>query len=526
MSSSLQQLTTLNQRFFLYARKSTDVEDKQVLSIEAQLAELREFAKKESINIVEEFIEKQSAKIPGRPVFNNMLARLEKGQAQGIISWHPDRLARNSVDGGKVIYLIDTGKISALKFNTFWFEPTPQGKFMLNIAFGQSKYYVDSLSENTKRGLRQKVRRGEMPGVAPTGYINDSRNKTISLDKRVAPVIIQAFEMYSQGNKRIIDIINFLSTNKITNRKGKALHYDRVKNILKNPFYYGHFKYNGEIFEGRHEAIISKKLFDTVQTVLHTRNHQWQDAKVERVVKPYLGLLKCGECGMMITAENKVKHYKNGTSQEFKYYRCTRKSKVHKCFQPFAREENIDEQISQLIKKHSLKSDWAKTMFKRLDTEEKGISQSVKTVLALKENEVKTINIKLQFLLDSYLDQTIDKESYLTKKEELTSKKKTIEEQIQETKTNQGSWLGPMREWITEAKNASKVAASTDLEAKRTLAVKIFGSDLTLEDKKVRGIGQNVWSALCAAPTARELERDTGIKPVYSDWQPDALSLC
>lgn len=132
--------------YFLYCRKSTNVKDKQVLSIEAQLSELRDFAKREGLAIIETFIEKQSAKIPGRPIFNKMIELIEKGRAQGIIAWHPDRLARNSVDGGKIIYLVDTGTIAALRFPTFWFEPTPQGKFMLNISFGQSKYYIDSLS--------------------------------------------------------------------------------------------------------------------------------------------------------------------------------------------------------------------------------------------------------------------------------------------------------------------------------------------------------------------------------------------
>src|SRR3989338_2767954 len=141
------------QKFFLYARKSTDVEDKQVLSIEAQLTELRAFAKQENLEIVEELVEKQSAKIPGRPIFNSMMERIETGEANAILSWHPDRLARNSVDGGKIIYLLDTGGVAGLRFPQFWFESTPQGKFMLNIAFGQSKYYVDSLAENTKRGL-------------------------------------------------------------------------------------------------------------------------------------------------------------------------------------------------------------------------------------------------------------------------------------------------------------------------------------------------------------------------------------
>ena len=141
------------QKFFLYARKSTDVEDKQVRSIEDQIAELRAFAKQENLEIIEELVEKQSAKIPGRPIFNEMVRRIEKGEGNGILAWHPDRLARNSVDGGQIIYLVDTGIIKELKFPTFWFDPTPQGKFMLSIAFGQSKYYIDNLSENISEDI-------------------------------------------------------------------------------------------------------------------------------------------------------------------------------------------------------------------------------------------------------------------------------------------------------------------------------------------------------------------------------------
>jgi len=152
-------------KFFLYARKSTDEPDRQILSIESQIDELKEFATREQLEIVETFVESQTAKEPGRPIFNNMLSLIEKGKASGILAWHPDRLARNSIDGGKIIYLCDLGLIKELKFPTFWFDATPQGKFMLNIAFGQSKYYVDNLSENVKRGLRQKVRRGEQSQI-------------------------------------------------------------------------------------------------------------------------------------------------------------------------------------------------------------------------------------------------------------------------------------------------------------------------------------------------------------------------
>ena len=147
-------------KYILYARKSTEEDDRQVLSIEAQLYELQEYAAKEKLEIVASLCEAKTAKEPGRIKFTEMLSLIERGKADGIISWHPDRLARNSVDGGKIIHFVDRGLIRSLKFPTFWFEATPQGLFMLNIALGQSKYFVDNLRENVKRGLRQKIRNG------------------------------------------------------------------------------------------------------------------------------------------------------------------------------------------------------------------------------------------------------------------------------------------------------------------------------------------------------------------------------
>jgi DNA invertase Pin-like site-specific DNA recombinase len=141
-------------KYIAYCRKSRDEVDKQVLSIEAQIAELKEFAKREKLEVVEFIEEAKTAKMLGREQFAEVLKKIEKGYANGIVAWHPELLARNSMDGGKIIYLLDTGKLIDLKFPTSWFENTPQGKFMLSIAFGQSKYYVDNLSENVKRGLR------------------------------------------------------------------------------------------------------------------------------------------------------------------------------------------------------------------------------------------------------------------------------------------------------------------------------------------------------------------------------------
>ena len=502
-------------KYYIYARKSTDVEDKQVQSIEGQLDELRLLAKRENLLVIDELIEKQSAKIPGRPIFNKMLDSIEKGKASGILSWHPDRLARNSVDGGRIIYLIDTGKISALKFNTFWFEPTPQGKFMLSISFSQSKYYVDSLSENTRRGLRQKARNGNFPGRAVKGYLNDSRNKTIVINRKVAPIIISAFEKYSQNNISIKDISSFLATKGIITTNDNHLRIDETNKILSNPFYIGLFKWSGEVYEGRHDPIISKQLFDKVQEILKTRNTPWKYAKIEKVDKPFLGLLRCGECGMAITGEIHTKHYKNGNSQTFRYYHCTKKSKVTKCLQfGYVRETDLHSQLTTLLKKYTLKKTWANQMLLKLKAEESDISKSCLDVISIKRKDLEQIDIKLKLLLDSYLDQIIEKDSFQEKKFELMSKEKTIEVQILSLKKNQGNWIEPMREWINEAQTVQQVAESADLQLKKVLAANIFGSNLFLENKIVRGDGQKSWSSLRSTPTGRSSVLPRGLEPL------------
>jgi DNA invertase Pin-like site-specific DNA recombinase len=471
------------QKFFLYARKSTDVEDKQVLSIEAQLSELRAFAKNENLEIVEELIEKQSAKIPGRPIFNSLLDRIEKNEAKGIISWHPDRLARNSVDGGKIIYLLDCGHLENLKFPSFWFENTSQGKFMLSIAFGQSKYYVDNLSENTKRGLRQKVRRGEYPGFAPIGYINDSRTKTVIVDRKKSVTIRKAFELYAENNSRLEDISNFLAQCGIRSSGGKNVKRDRISYLLSNPFYTGLFRYAGEVYEGKHQPVVSKKIFDKVQEILKQRGRPHHKSKNEP--RDFCGLLKCGACGMMITGEYKIKRQKNGNEHHYIYYHCTRKNKFVKCKEPAVREEELNMQISSLLQKFSLRKDWADQMMKMLEKDKNSAAQSSNAFVKEDEDKIVLIKSKLQKLLDGYLEQDIEREVYLKKKAELISEKKTLEEKISTLSQKLTGWIEPMEKWIKDAENLEKIARESNFLEKKVAAKEIFGSNLALAGKRI-----------------------------------------
>ena len=475
----------MSEKYILYARKSTDVEDKQVLSIEAQLVELRAYARNENLQIIDELIEKQSAKIPGRKIFGAMLKQVEAGEASGIIAWHPDRLARNSIDGGQIIYLLDQTRLNSLKFPSFWFENTSQGKFMLSIAFGQSKYYVDNLSENTKRGLRQKVRRGEMPGRAPLGYINDIRTKTVIVDKRRSPFVIEAFELYAKDKSRLQDIADFLFSEGVKTKGNKPLKKDQITKMLTNPFYYGHFRYAGEVFEGKHTPIISKKLFDDVQKVIDRRKHKRTTKQNDP--KPLCGLLRCGSCDMMITGENQTKRQKNGNIHRYLYYHCTKKRKnTPRCPEPHVRQELLDEQLSTMLQEYTMPMAWAVKLHELMDkdvTDQQTRNQAQTTDL---QASIAQLSAKLQRLLDSYLDQDIDQDTYVSKKAEIMSQKKGFEEKLSKLALSQNLWLEPMKKWIETAVSICKIASSNNLESKKSLCLEIFGSNLILKNKKAR----------------------------------------
>ena len=456
-------------KFYLYARKSTDEEDRQVLSIESQINELREYAKKEGLEIVDEFVEAKTAKEPGRPIFSIMLKQIEAGLVDGILAWHPDRLARNSVDGGRIIYLIDIGKITDLRFPTYRFDNTAQGKFMLSIAFGQSKYYIDNLSENVKRGLREKVRRGEWPGWAPLGYINEYKDHTIQLDPEKAPFVRKIFELYATGDYSLGELLREIHGWGLSGKAGKPVRKSLLALMLRNPFYYGVMKFKGELFEASHPPLISKKLFDKVQEVLDKKSKPLKRGEIKFA---FTGLMRCGECEASITAEVQKGHT---------YYRCTKK--IVKCSQKFLREEALLSQINKAILKVFIDNETKDKMINRLEELAGAESKASSSLSRQARDELKGYDSKIERVIDLYIAKEISQEEYQRKKAKLLNEKKELQERIGETEKISGGWLEPAKDFVTTCNSAGSVAWQENPTAKRDF-LKILGSNFFIKDSR------------------------------------------
>ncbi|MFH0892930.1 MAG: recombinase family protein, partial [Bacteroidota bacterium] len=484
-------------RYIIYARKSTEDENHQVLSIESQLAELREFAAKEKLEIVASLSEAKTAKEPGRTKFAEMLSFLEKEKAEGILSWHPDRLARNAVDGGKIIHLVDKGIIKSLKFPTFWFEPTPQGLFMLQIAFGQSKYYVDNLKENVTRGMRQKIRNGVWPLWAPLGYLNNPITRGIDVDKKKVLLIKRMFKVYATGNYTLKEMSEWCKKVGLKSNLDNDISPGQVQSTLQNIFYIGLMKYKGEIFEGKHNPLISKRLFDKVQEVLKERG---KPQKIKHNFA-FLGLMKC-PCSASITAEKKIKP----SGREYIYYRCTKKKgpcpEKH-----FLREEILIEQIKNYLQKVSLSSQDTDKVLAELGKDELKAKEQTKIIVQNLKNELLEIESKLEKLLDVYLNEVISTEEYTARKQKILTQKLELQEKIKDFEQKGLSWLEPAREFVLKLNYAEKLRNSENHPEMKTF-LKNIGSNHILQNQKLIFSFKTPFN-LAAEPRSGEAERLT-----------------
>jgi len=333
-----------NTKYCLYARKSSESDERQTMSIDSQIKEMKELAQREKLNIVEVRQESHSAKKSGnRPVFVQLLDDIDKGVFTGILTWAPDRLSRNAGDLGSLVDLMDQGKLHEIKTYSQSFGNNPNEKFLLMILCSQAKLENDNRGINVKRGLKAKCEMGIRPGLAPLGYLNlikNDRIREIIVDEQRAQFIVQMFERAAhQGHsgrmiKRWLDKIGF------TTRSGKPLALSKVFTILKNPFYYGEFEFGGQLYKGNHHPLISKELFLEVQRHLTTTPKDWK-----KNTFPFKSICVCGKCGASVTAEERIKKLKYDGMTKYVYYHCTR-SVDYDCDEPYITEQEL---ISQLL---------------------------------------------------------------------------------------------------------------------------------------------------------------------------------
>lgn len=335
--------------YCLYARKSSEDDERQAMSIESQIKEMNELAIRDNLFIKEIRRESHSAKMSGqRPVFSQLLADIRTGLFTGILTWAPDRLSRNAGDLGMLVDLMDQGKLHQIKTFSQNFSNNPNEKFLLMILCSQAKLENDQKGINVKRGIRAKCEMGWRPGMPPIGYWNRAMAgvKDIVIDPERGPIVTQMFERVAKNGDSGRTIKRWFDKIGMTTRAGKGVTLSQIYLMLKNPFYYGEFEYpinSGNWYRGKHPPLINKALFDKVQQQLVTcQKSPWG----EKVIT-FKGLFKCGTCGSNIIGEEKLRKRKWGEPRKHIYYHCARQ--LNMCPEPYISEEKLIKQILRYI---------------------------------------------------------------------------------------------------------------------------------------------------------------------------------
>jgi site-specific DNA recombinase len=376
-------------KYCLYARKSTESEERQVLSIDSQIKEMLQLADREGLEIVTMKRESHSAKETGqRPVFNEIIEELQDGKFNGILTWAPDRISRNAGDLGKIVDLMDAGKLMEIRTFSQSFRNNPNEKFLLMILGSQAKLENDNRGINVKRGLRTRVEMGLWPGVAPLGYLNQKdvdKKCQLVVDQLRAPLVKKIFEkvVYEKmSGRKIYNWLRFEAN--FYTRGNKPLTLAGVYRILESPFYHGMFEYpknSGNWYQGKHEPLITKDLFEQAQSQLKRDNIQRENKEFA-----FTKLFTCGYCESGISAEEKWKQLKDGTHAKYIYYSCSR-SRDRDCKNKYIREEDL---ITEMLK-----------ILDKVDINELGMRQKL-------EDEIARFNIFQRSVLGSTTKSNTD----------------------------------------------------------------------------------------------------------------------
>ena len=469
-------------KYFLYARKSSEQEDRQVLSIDSQKSELEALARREKLNIVERLEESYSAKAPGREIFNQMIKRIEKGEAEGIIAWHPNRLSRNSVDTGYLVYLMDQNRLLEIRTPGQAFKNTPNDKFLLNLLCSQAKLENDNKGIDVKRGLKRKVEMGWHPGVAPIGYMNtpdkDKGFKTIRKDPKMFPIIRKMFDMILSGTyttPRVHEIA--------VNQWGlKKLARSGFYRVLYNTFYYGWFEWpsgSGNWYKGKHEPMITREEYDRVQALLG----RGSKPKPETHTFPYTGMIRCGECGCMVTAENKTKKNKNGNVHHYTYYHCTKRKGP--CSQKCVEVRELEKQIQSTLSRIKPPEEFHGWAMKWLRNENEREASDRNVILSNQQKNYEACVRKLDALIDMRAAGEISEEEFTRKKSTINQEKAKLHELLNDTDSRVDSWLQTADNILTFARDANEAFTERGQHARKVI-LSALGSNLLLSERNIR----------------------------------------
>lgn len=452
-----------------------------MLSIQSQRQAVdRSFAANPDITVVQTFEECRSAKAPGRPVFARMMKGIERGEAEGIITWAPDRLARNSVDGGHIVYLLDRGILKDLKFSTYTFENNPQGKFMLQIMFGQSKYYSDALSENVKRGNRTKLEQGWLPGKAPLGYLNCPLSRTIVPDPDLFPLARRLFDSVLENGYSPGQIANIARdawgyrTPATRRHAGKPLAPSTIYKILGNPFYAGQIWRDGILYKGSHRPVVTQSEFDQVQRYLGRTDR----ARPVRHAFPYTGLIRCGTCGRMVTAEQKTNAY----GSRYIYYHCSKRSVGPRCRERSVEQNALEQQFGAFLASLAVDGGlerWA------LSTIAENAQQDADRSAAdrkARDHAIGEIGTQLADLTALRLRRVIKDEEFVLERQRLEDERARLENVPLVARPQDRIEL--FQKVVSVSKFAAEWFQAGDDTARREI-VEIAGSNFRLEDKKL-----------------------------------------
>ena len=398
--------------YCLYARKSTEQDERQALSIDSQIKEMLQLASRDGLNVTEIRKESHSAKASSqRPVFNSLLLDIRSGKFNGILTWAPDRLSRNAGDLGSLVDLMDQKLLHEIRTHGQRFSNNPNEKFLLMILCSQAKLENDNKSINVKRGLRAKLELGLWPGMAPTGYLNENRTDRkgyLIIDPYRAPIVKQMFEKVANEQHSGKKLFRWLKEIDFRTKGGKHLTLSNVYLILKNTFYYGVVEYpegSGKWYSGKHESLISKELFDKVQERL-TRDNIVRTSREFAFTK----LITCGLCGSGISAQEKLKEFKNGNTAKYIYYGCSKARDIN-CKSGYIREEELVNQLANIIDEIDINELGMRT---KLEDEVKKFKSLQSSVLGIKPTDEQKLD---QVDIRAYAKHLIKHGTFIDKRE-------------------------------------------------------------------------------------------------------------